>query len=106
MLILPAPAGLGAPAWRVAAVGILMATWWVTEAIPIPATALLPLALFPLLGVSDIRNAAAPFANPIIFLFLGGFLIARAMENTSLPRRMALSSIRLLGARPARSSRG
>ncbi len=100
MLILPAPAGLGAAAWRVAAAGVLMATWWVTEAIPIPATALLPLALFPLLGVADIRDAAAPFANPIIYLFLGGFLIARAMEATGLPRRIALSSIRLLGARP------
>ncbi|MGB5304267.1 MAG: anion permease, partial [Gemmatimonadota bacterium] len=54
MLMLPAPAGLGAAAWRVAAAGVLMATWWVTEAIPIPATALLPLALFPLLGVADI----------------------------------------------------
>ena len=100
MLILPAPAGLGAAAWRVAAAGVLMATWWVTEAIPIPATALLPLALFPLLGVADIGDAAAPFANPIIYLFLGGFLIARAMEATGLPRRIALSSIRLLGARP------
>jgi sodium-dependent dicarboxylate transporter 2/3/5 len=100
MLILPAPAGLGAAAWRVAAAGVLMATWWVTEAIPIPATALLPLALFPLLGVADIRDAAAPFANPIIYLFLGGFLIARAMDATGLPRRIALSSIRLLGARP------
>ncbi len=100
MLILPAPAGLGAAAWSVAAAGVLMATWWVTEAIPIPATALLPLALFPLLGVADIGDAAAPFANPIIYLFLGGFLIARAMEATGLPRRIALSSIRLLGARP------
>jgi len=100
MLILPAPAGLGAAAWRVAAVGVLMATWWVTEAIPIPATALLPLALFPLLQVADIRDAATPFANPIIYLFLGGFLIARAMQATELPRRIALSSIRMLGARP------
>jgi sodium-dependent dicarboxylate transporter 2/3/5 len=100
MLILPAPADLGDAAWRVAAAGVLMATWWVTEAIPIPATALLPLALFPLLGVADIHDAAAPFANPIIYLFLGGFLIARAMEATVLPRRIALSSIRLLGARP------
>ena len=100
MLILPAPAGLGAAAWHVAAAGVLMATWWVTEAIPIPATALLPLALFPLLGVADIRDTAAPFANPIIYLFLGGFLVARAMEATGLPRRIALSSIQLLGGRP------
>jgi sodium-dependent dicarboxylate transporter 2/3/5 len=100
MLILPAPAGMDSAAWHVAAAGVLMATWWVTEAIPIPATALLPLVLFPLLGVADIRDAAAPFANPIIYLFLGGFLIARAMENTGLPKRIALSCIRLLGARP------
>jgi sodium-dependent dicarboxylate transporter 2/3/5 len=100
MLILPAPAGLGAAAWHVAAAGVLMAIWWATEAIPIPATALLPLALFPLLGVADIRDTTAPFANPIIYLFLGGFLVARAMEATGLPRRIALSSIRLLGGRP------
>ena len=100
LIALPAPAGLGAAAWRVAAVGLLMATWWVTEAIPIPATALLPLALFPLLGVAEIGDAAAPFANPIIYLFLGGFLIARSMEATPLPRRIALFSIRLIGARP------
>jgi len=100
MTVLPAPAGLAPAAWRTAAVGVLMAVWWVTEAIPIPATALLPLALFPLLGVADIRDAAAPFANPIIYLFLGGFLIARAMEATGLPRRIALGSIRVLGARP------
>lgn len=100
LIVLPAPAGLGTAAWRVAAVGLLMATWWVTEAIPIPATALLPLALFPLLGVAGIGDAAAPFANPIIYLFLGGFLIARSMEATPLPRRIALFSIRLFGARP------
>ena len=56
MLILPAPAGLGAAAWRVAAAGVLMATWWVTEAIPIPATALLPLALFPVLGIMNAKE--------------------------------------------------
>lgn len=100
MTMLPAPAGLAPAAWRTAAVGVLMAVWWVTEAIPIPATALLPLVLFPLLGVADIRDAAAPFANPIIYLFLGGFLIARAMEATGLPRRIALGMIRILGARP------
>ena len=58
MLALPAPEGLSAAGWRVAATGVLMAVWWVTEPIPIPATALLPLALFPLLGVSDVQEAA------------------------------------------------
>ncbi len=100
LVALPPPAGLTAEAWRTAAVGALMATWWVTEAIPIPATALVPLTLFPLLGVVTIGEAAAPFANQIIYLFLGGFLIARAMEATGLPRRIALHSVRVFGARP------
>ena len=100
LLLLPAPAGLSNAAWHTAAVGVLMATWWVTEAIPIPATALLPLALFPVLGIGAIGEAAAPFANPLIFLFLGGFLLAQAMQGVGLPRRIALDTIRLFGTRP------
>ena len=80
--------------------GILMAIWWMTEAIPISATALLPLALFPLLGIADIRTAAAPYANPLIFLFLGGFLIAAGMERWNLHRRLALRIIAMMGPRP------
>ena len=80
--------------------GILMAIWWMTEAIPISATALLPLALFPLLGIADIRAAAAPYANPLIFLFLGGFLIAAGMERWNLHRRLALRIIAMMGPRP------
>ena len=101
LLLLPAPAGLSAAAWRTAAVGVLMATWWVTEAIPIPATALLPLALFPVLGIGTIGEAATPFANPLIYLFLGGFLLAQAMQGVGLPRRIALDTVRLFGTRPA-----
>lgn len=100
MLILPAPAGLEGPAWRTAAVAVLMAVWWISEAIPIPATALLPLILFPVMGVATIGDAAAPFANPLIFLFLGGFLIAAAMQYWGLPRRVALRTIRVLGGKP------
>jgi sodium-dependent dicarboxylate transporter 2/3/5 len=100
ILALPEPAGLEPRAWRTAAVGILMATWWVTEAIPIPATALLPLALFPILGVASMVASAAPFANPIIYLFLGGFLLAQAMQHWGLPRRIALGSVRVFGTRP------
>jgi sodium-dependent dicarboxylate transporter 2/3/5 len=98
--VLPAPAGLSPAAWRTAAVGLLMATWWVTEAIPIPATALLPLALFPLLGVGTIGDAAAPFANPLIYLFLGGFLLANSMQGVGLPVRIALGTVQLFGTRP------
>ena len=100
VLLLPAPAGLSDAAWRTTAVGLLMATWWVTEAIPIPATALLPLALFPVLGIGTISEAAAPFANPLIYLFLGGFLLAKAMQGVGLPRRIALDTVRLFGTRP------
>jgi sodium-dependent dicarboxylate transporter 2/3/5 len=96
----PAPSGLSTEAWRTAAVGLLMAAWWVTEAIPIPATALLPLVLFPVLGVASIGEAAAPFANPLIYLFLGGFLLAQAMQAAGLPRRIALGTVRVFGTRP------
>jgi sodium-dependent dicarboxylate transporter 2/3/5 len=102
MLIAPAPAGLGAEGWRTAAVAVLMAVWWVTEAIPIPATALLPVLLMPALGVMPIERATAPFANPVIYLFLGGFLIAAAVEASGLHRRLALAVIRLVGAAPSR----
>jgi solute carrier family 13 (sodium-dependent dicarboxylate transporter), member 2/3/5 len=102
LLLLPAPAGMEAEAWRTAAVGVLMAIWWVSEAIPIPATALLPLALFPLLGVAGITDAATPYANPIIFLFLGGFMIAQAMQRWELHRRIALLVILRVGTEPVR----
>ncbi len=101
MLLLPAPAGLPGPAWRVAAVGVLMAVWWVTEAIPIPATSLLPLALFPALGIATIDAAAGPYASPLVFLFLGGFLLAGAMQRWGLHRRVALAVVAGTGTRPA-----
>jgi solute carrier family 13 (sodium-dependent dicarboxylate transporter), member 2/3/5 len=100
VLLSPPPLGVPEPAWRVAAVTMLMATWWVTEAIPLAATALLPLVLFPLLGIVSIDAAAAPYANPVIFLFMGGFLLAAAFERAALHRRMALAMVRLGGAGP------
>jgi solute carrier family 13 (sodium-dependent dicarboxylate transporter), member 2/3/5 len=100
MLLLPAPSGMPAEAWRTAAVGVLMAVWWISEAIPIPATALLPLALLPLLQIAPVEVAATPYANPVIFLFLGGFLIAQAMQRWNLHRRIALRVIRAVGTRP------
>lgn len=77
-----------------------MATWWVTEAIPLAATALLPLVLFPLLGVASIDAAAAPYADPVIFLFMGAFLISAAVEQCGLHRRLALTMVRLGGTAP------
>ncbi|CAN5642883.1 DASS family sodium-coupled anion symporter [soil metagenome] len=101
VLLSPAPPGMEANAWRTAAVAVLMATWWVTEAIPIPATALTPLVAFPLLGIAPINAAAAPYANPVIFLFMGGFMIASALEGCGLHKRIALTIISWVGTRPA-----
>ena len=101
MIAMTPPGGMDATAWRAAAAGLLMAIWWITEALPITATALVPLALFPTLGIAPFPQAAAPFANPVVFLFLGGFLIAAALERCGLHRRIAIRIIGLVGTRPA-----
>ena len=77
-------------AWRVAAVGLWMATWWATEAIPVPATAFLPLVTFDLLGVAPIGVTVKSYAHPTIYLFLGAFIVAVAVEKWTLHRRLAL----------------
>ncbi|MFN4338067.1 SLC13 family permease [Parvibaculum sp.] len=100
--VVPAPEGLSELGWRTAGVAALMAVWWICEPIPIPATSLLPMALFPLLGIVDMRGAAAPYAHPIIYLFFGGFLLALAMELWGLHRRIALGLIGVMGTRPTR----
>ncbi len=100
MLLAGAPGTLAVEAWMVAALTVLMAVWWVSEALPIPVTALLPLALLPLLGVSSPGEAAAPYANPLVFLFLGGFMIALAIQRWNLHRRIALFILRHSGKRP------
>ncbi|WP_181188433.1 SLC13 family permease [Actinopolyspora mortivallis] len=86
----------------VAAVGTLMAVWWMSEALPLAATALLPVALFPLLGVGDIEDATTPYANDIVFLFMGGFMLALAMQRWGLHRRIALRTVLAVGTRPVR----
>jgi solute carrier family 13 (sodium-dependent dicarboxylate transporter), member 2/3/5 len=102
ILILPTPAAMNPSAIKVAAVAILMAVWWITEAIPIPATALLPIALFPLLGVMKAAESTTQYANHLIFLFLGGFFIAVTMEKWHLHTRIALHTIKLIGVGPSR----
>ena len=91
-----------APASRLAAVAALMAIWWMTAAIPLFATALLPLVLFPLLGVMSGRDTAETFMNSTIMLFIGGFMIALTMERWNLHRRIALAIIHYVGGGPAR----
>ena len=102
VLASPAPAGLAPEGWRTAAVALWMAAWWMTEAVPIPVTALLPLVLFPVLGVLSMSDAAAPYAAEVIFLFMGGFFLAAAMEGSGLHRRVALGIIRRVGLSPER----
>ncbi len=83
------PETLNTKAWLTLGVAMLMATWWLTEAIPLPVTGLLPLIFFPILGVSSIKETAQAFSHPIIFLFMGGFIIGLAMQHTGLHKRIA-----------------
>ncbi|MFC5592022.1 SLC13 family permease [Sporosarcina soli] len=91
------PDGLSPEAKGVLASTIWVATWWITEAIPIPVTSLLPLVLFPLSNGLDIKTAASSYGDETIFLFMGGFIIALAMEKWNLHRRIALSIISAVG---------
>jgi sodium-dependent dicarboxylate transporter 2/3/5 len=85
-------------AWRAAAIGLWMAVWWATEAIPVPVTAFLPIIVFAPLGIASLRDAAAPYANPIIYLYLGGFLLALSLERWNLHRRIALAILDRTGS--------
>ena len=100
ILLSTPPEGLSVNAWKTVALGSWMAIWWGSEAIPIPVTSLLPLIFLPLVGVSGLRDAAAPYASPIIFLLLGGFIIAMAMQRWNLHQRIALTILNMFGNRP------
>ncbi len=100
VLATPAPAGMGVEAHRMAAVVLLMATWWITEATHIAVTALIPVAAFPLLGIMPSADVAPHYTNHLIFLYIGGFIIALAMEKWNLHRRVALATISRVGTRP------
>ena len=102
LLLLPTPQGLSDAGMAVAAVASLMAVWGVSEALPIPATALLPIVLFPLLGVMNTQAVTVAYGNHLVYLFLGGFLIAVTMERWQLHKRIALHTIRLVGVSPKR----
>lgn len=98
--IMPAPSGLTPAGWKVVGVTLLMASWWMTGPVHVTVTALIPMIAFPLLGIMTIKEAAAPFANPLVFLFFGGFLIARALQRWDLHKRIALIIASSVGTRP------
>ncbi|WP_017541339.1 SLC13 family permease [Nocardiopsis halophila] len=100
LLILALPDSLPVEGRMTAGIAGLMAVWWATEAIPLPATALVPLVLFPVLVGADIGDVAAPYASGIIFLFMGGFMLALAMQKWNLHRRIALSIVAAVGSSP------
>lgn len=99
VLLLPIP-GLPPHGRKILALASWMALWWMTEAVPIPATSLLPLALLPLMGVVKIADAALPYADPVVFLFLGGFIIAKGLEAYGLHERMAVPFLAMGKGRP------
>lgn len=98
-LWVPPPAGFAPDAWLVLGLTLFMATWWITEAAPIPVTAAMPVALLPVLGVMPIAEATAPYANPLIFLFVGGFAVALSVQRWNLHRRVALRVLQFAGSR-------
>jgi solute carrier family 13 (sodium-dependent dicarboxylate transporter), member 2/3/5 len=99
MLFLPPPAGMEIAAWRIAALTLLMAIWWMTEALPLTATAFLPFLFAPVFGVLSAQDIAAEYYSPILFLLLGGAFLALAIERVGLHRRLAVAILRL--ARPS-----
>ncbi len=96
-LLLPAPGALPESAWRVAGLAAWMATWWLTAVVPLEATALLPIMIMPLVGVRPIGEVTRSYADPIIFLFLGGFFMAATAERWNLHKRFALATVRTVG---------
>lgn len=101
ILFLSPPEGLGTEAWQVVAMVAWMATWWATEAIPVPATSLIPLVFLPVMGISTMQEAANPYAHRVIFLLLGGFLMAMALQRWDLHRRIALTILSKVKDNPA-----
>jgi len=98
LLVLPAPEGFSVLAWRAAALAALMAVWWSTEALPIPATAMLPLAAGPLLGIVPVERAGHGYGSSTIYLILGGCLLALALERWQLHRRIAFYIVTRAGS--------
>ncbi len=100
VLLAPAPDGVSAHAWVVAALAGLMVVWWVTEAIPIAGTALLPLVVLPMAGIMPLKQASAAYMNTTVVLLMAGFILARGIEKWSLHERIALMTVNRVGSQP------
>lgn len=101
-LAAPHPADVTPEAARLVAVTLLMVAWWIGDALPIGATSMVPLVALPLLGVRSAADTSASYGHPIVFLFLGAFLIALAMERQGLHRRIGLALVSAIGSEPRR----
>ena len=99
-VLLPAPGGMPDEAWPTAGLVWWMAAWWMTEALPLSATAFLPFLVLPMLGVADANKTAAAYYSPIMFLILGGAFLALTIERTGLHRRLALAILKRAGSTP------
>ena len=97
-MFLPTPEAMPREAMVVAGLVVLMAAWWITEAIPLTATALMPFLVLPFAGVMNARETASAYYSPILFLLLGGAFIALAIERTGLHRRLSLAILKAVGA--------
>ena len=100
LIFLPATEGMKLEAWRLVALAIWMIVWWLGEAVPIPATALLPIPMMPLLGIAKMKPVVANYGHTLIFLFLGGFLLAAAMQRWGLHKRITLKIVSFVGTGP------
>lgn len=102
ILFLPTPGGMSTPAHRLVSIAVLMAGLWVTQAVPLAATSLLPLALFPLFGIQTAEDTSKAFIEDVMFLYIGGMILALGIERWNLHRRIALNIVSLVGVSPRR----
>ncbi len=102
----PVFSGMSEQAWWLSGLTAWMAIWWISESVPIPATSLLPIVVVPLLNLDSISNVTAPYADPLIFLFLGGFMLSIAMERWNLHKRIALLTMLMVGSKPSQQIAG
>lgn len=102
LLFLPTPSGMSTAAHRLVSIAFLMAGLWVTQAVPLAATSLLPLALFPLFGIQTAEDTSKAFVEDVLFLYIGGMILALGIERWNLHRRISLHIVALVGVSPRR----